>query len=145
MFDSSFLLSCLVRFPPMEKKVKIFDKGQKLIRKHEMASLVYLIKSGEVVVYDILDNDRKAVVATLGPGQIVGELATLQQRNHSMYVEAKEKTETVAFDAGEFKKKIKESDPLVQALIKVLVERVTGTSADFLKAKNDDLYFDGDD
>lgn len=128
----------------MESNVKVFDKGQMLIRKHEMATTVYLIKSGEVVVYDLTDDNKRVVIATLGPGEIVGELATMQGRNHSLYVEAKEKTQTIIFSIDAFKDKIAKADPLVQAMIKVLVERITLADEQILKAKTEDVYFEGD-
>ena len=128
----------------MENTIRTFDAGQKLIRKHEMATAVYLIKSGEVVVYDLLDDGKKVEIARLGKGQILGELASLQKRPHSLYVEATEKTQAVVINVETFKSKIKSSDPLVQALIKVLIDRVKGADEKLLMAKSQDVYFDGD-
>ena len=53
-----------------------FDPGSALIRERELGDLMFVLVSGKVTV-SVTDERESRSVATLGPGQLVGEMALM--------------------------------------------------------------------
>ncbi|MGD9047328.1 MAG: Crp/Fnr family transcriptional regulator [Anaerolineae bacterium] len=54
-----------------------FEAGEMVCRSREMASSLYFVVSGRVQIFRTTRNDRRFVVATLGPGSMFGEESVL--------------------------------------------------------------------
>jgi CRP/FNR family cyclic AMP-dependent transcriptional regulator len=57
--------------------VRSFQAGETVCEAEEMASSLYLVASGRVQLYRATRDDRRFVLATLGPGSMFGEAALL--------------------------------------------------------------------
>lgn len=121
------------------KRLRHLEQGTVLMRKSERATSVYMIKTGLLSVYDVFNDGSKTEIARLGPGQLVGELAMLENREHSLYVEAVLPSDVYAFSKEEFNAIVNEAHPLMQSLVKILAKRLHDTDEDLLIAKGQDL------
>ncbi len=81
-------------------------KGQVLFRQGEPSDLVYVVESGKLEVLLERTDHTQEVVATVGPGQHVGELGPLLGLQRSATVRAASPSKLTAFTATEFRSKI---------------------------------------
>jgi CRP-like cAMP-binding protein len=96
-----------------------FSPGQFLLRQGQVGSGAYVIVEGSVSVVRGTDE-----LATLGPGEFVGELAVIDQQPRFASVQAVEPTRVVAIASWDLLALL-ESDPALSLnLIKGLVARV---------------------
>jgi CRP-like cAMP-binding protein len=96
-----------------------FSPGQFLLRQGQVGSGAYVIVEGSVRVVRGTDE-----LATLGPGEFVGELAVIDQQPRFASVQAVEPTRVVAIASWDLLALL-ESDPALSLnLIKGLVARV---------------------
>ena len=77
---------------------RVFDPGETLISRGQVAHHIYLIASGSVSV-SVPEGDDRLVLATLGPGNVVGEIAFILRRAASADVIAQHPT--VAYELSE--------------------------------------------
>lgn len=78
-----------------------------------------MVQSGRVHVFS--SNDKHKVnLARLGPGEIFGEIALLSDEPRAASVEAAEDCNPIVVSREAFKEKLGNSDPTVQAMLKML-------------------------
>jgi CRP-like cAMP-binding protein len=58
-------------------QVRSFAAGETVCEPHEMATSLFLVASGRVQLYRTTRDDRRFVIATLGPGSMFGEASML--------------------------------------------------------------------
>jgi CRP-like cAMP-binding protein len=109
-------------------ELKRIAAGGYLIRAHEVDSTLFMIEDGHLDIVAMRDG-RPAVVATVGPGDVLGEVSFIDDSPRSVSVKAGEEEVTVrAFD----KKTLSETlafDPQLMAkfavaMTELLVERL---------------------
>ena len=66
-----------------------FKLGEEIIRQGDWGDNIYIIRRGEATV-ELAGTASRAIVATLGPDDICGEIAFLEQRKASAAVVARE-------------------------------------------------------
>ena len=111
------------------------DEGTLIIKEGERGHTAFLIQSGQVQVYTGTQG-RRINLATLGPGQIFGEMALLFDEPRTASVEALEKCSLVTITRETFKKKVEKSDPTVRAILPMLMKRIIQTNNVLLKNQN---------
>lgn len=109
------------------------SKGAVLLRQGEAGDDAYVVKSGTLQVY-IAQNGIEVPIATLGPGDIVGEMALLYNAVRCASVRATSDCELVILDKQSVLKTMDDSAPLVKSMMKVLSERVRRTNTKVVKA-----------
>lgn len=113
---------------------KKFAAGENILSKGQKAECAYLIKSGSVRVF--LEKDDKILdLATLGPGQIFGETALLEHASYGANVSAIEDTELTVITPASLEQKIQDCDPIIQSIIRMLIERQHKTNEALLKSE----------
>ncbi|HEY6880969.1 MAG TPA: cyclic nucleotide-binding domain-containing protein [Polyangiales bacterium] len=65
----------------------VFESGERIIRREEEASSIYLLASGAVSI-SVPEDGERLVLATLGPGEVVGEMSLILRRPASADVTA---------------------------------------------------------
>lgn len=100
-----------------------FSKGQMIIKQGDTQSRAYLVQSGSVGVF-ILNEGRKIQLATLGRGEIVGEMALITDQVRSANVEALEDCMLIQISRTEFEERLSQSDRAIRAVVKMLSRRV---------------------
>jgi CRP-like cAMP-binding protein len=102
---------------------RIFEKGRMIIRQGEKSSEAFLIHTGEVEVFDAHDNTEQQI-ARLGPSNIIGEMALIEDRVHRVSVRALEQTIVYVVSKELLDKKLRKADPLIKMLIDSLISRL---------------------
>ena len=99
-----------------------FEPGQEIFREGAPGDGVYFVKLGLVEIST--GTDERRVFSRLGPGEIFGEMAMIEQRPRSATVSAAEKTEVYFLPRGELLKFIERSPSLAIALLQQISHRL---------------------
>ena len=105
-----------------------FKIGEYLFRTGDPPHCAYLIESGTVDVV-VNKGGRVMVVGSLEAGQLVGEMALIDNQTRSAAARAQTVSTCVLVSKEEFKKRIENADPLMRAILKMLVDRLRKTTA----------------
>ncbi|MFH1057444.1 MAG: Crp/Fnr family transcriptional regulator [Pseudomonadota bacterium] len=109
-------------------KVKGYNQGQVIFREGQDGSYACIVNSGEVDVFKDVDG-RPMLLARLGRGAVFGEMALISSERRTATVVAATYTEVVVLEHERFQKTLAASNPLLQAIVKGLVERLAHTNA----------------
>lgn len=101
-----------------------FETGATLFREGEVGDSVYFIMSGKVKVYKTLNDGRLEELAILKDGEIVGEMAVLDDRPRSATVTALEPTEVMIVKKENFLSRMEQQPKLAINFLKLLAERI---------------------
>lgn len=88
----------------------------------EIGDCAYLIQRGGVEIA-VLRNGRKVVLATLGRGELFGELSLIDDAPRSASATTIEETVLLAVSRDAFRDKLVGTDPLVALFMRAVVER----------------------
>ena len=105
-----------------------FKIGEYLFKTGDPPLCAYLIQSGTVDVVVNKDGED-TVVSSLEAGQLVGEMALIDNQARSAAARAQTATTCVLVSKEEFKKRIEKADPLTRAILKMLVDRLRKATA----------------
>lgn len=106
----------------------IYPEGRVIIEQGEPAMEAFLIESGKVKV--TMERDGKQVeLAELGEDQIFGETALFKGSDYGATVTAMEETTVIKITPDILDAKIRLCDPMLRALIKMMMERQRRTNA----------------
>jgi CRP-like cAMP-binding protein len=103
-------------------ETRVYEKGDKLIAEGNNPTGLHLIASGEVAVIRS-DGGEAFVLATLGPGDIVGEVALVLRRPSSADVVAVHPTVTLHLTIEKFMSLIREHPTILGELYELAVKR----------------------
>ncbi len=108
-------------------------KGTVIIEQGDSAFFAYLIQSGSVVVYKEKDGET-VELAKLETGEICGEMALINEGTRSASVKTLEDCNLILISRTTFEEKLQKSDPTIQAMMKMLINRITGINDKAFKA-----------
>jgi uncharacterized protein (DUF2225 family) len=105
--------------------LRTFAEGQVLVREGDTAEAVYVILTGVVRVYrqDETSPDSMVELAQLGPGDVIGELATILGKPRSATVEAVEPTQVLEITRGQLPSLLKKQSGLERVVVQALRDR----------------------
>jgi cAMP-dependent protein kinase regulator len=110
-------------------ETRTFESGERLIRRGEPPSGVHLIASGEVEVVTEDASGERLVIASLGPGDVVGEVAMILRRMSSANVIAVHPTVTLHLSGTGFQEMMRAHPTLLAELYDLAVKRDEETSS----------------
>jgi CRP-like cAMP-binding protein len=115
--------------PPLVEtfETSVFEKGERLITEGEDANGLHLIASGEVAVVGH-EAGEPFVIATLGVGEVVGEVALVLRRKANADVVAVHPTVTLHLPREDFLTLIRDHPAILQGLYMLAVKRDEETS-----------------
>ena len=105
-----------------------FPKGARVFHEGDESDACYIIRSGEVRVTREHSDGRAIALATLGPGEIVGELAMLDGEVRSASVEALTDVELLAVAARDMRGLLERNPEITAKLVVALTRRVRETN-----------------
>ena len=108
-----------------------FRRGTEFIKKGEMAGEMYILKSGQVKVHD-----GEHLLAKLGEGEIVGELALLTPIPRTASVTAVEDVVVYKIGREHFLDLLYEKSELMSEIIEVLIRRIIALNDEIKKLKS---------
>ena len=100
-----------------------YQPGQEIIRQGDTGVGAFIIRSGKV---DIIQEKggRTAKLATLGPGDVIGEMALLDEFPRSATARAVEPTTAIGIQRWHFKGILESHPQLALALLPILSRRI---------------------
>ena len=127
---------------PMSKKGptilerRFVPKGSVFIKEGDQAFSAFVIQSGKVSVFS--EHAGKTVeLAKLGVGQICGEMALINEGVRTASVKAVEDCNLIVITRAAFEDKLNNSDITIQAVARMLIERIKSLNVDMLDKKGD--------
>ena len=94
-----------------------FPKGARVFHEGDESDACYVVRSGEVRVTREHSDGRAIALATLGPGEIVGELAMLDGEVRSASVEALSDVELLAISAPDMRGLLERNPEITSKLV----------------------------
>jgi EAL domain-containing protein (putative c-di-GMP-specific phosphodiesterase class I) len=105
--------------------IRAFFPGDTLFRQGDLAECAYIIDEGEVDV--IADRQGESeVVARIGPGQFLGEMAMLDAQPRSATAIARTRGSLTILAREQLTSRLREADPVVRYVVEVLLDRLRG-------------------
>ena len=99
---------------------QIFPTGAQIFSEGEAGHFAYVIENGKVEV-STLTNGRRVVLAQLGDGELLGEMALIDDNCRSATAIALEETQVVVLNRTDLQDRISEADELLQVLLRVTI------------------------
>jgi CRP-like cAMP-binding protein len=109
-------------------ETRTYEAGEALIRRGDASSGLHLIASGEVEVVTEEGGD-KLVLATLGPGEVVGEVGMILRRPAMSDVIAVHPSVTLHLSGNGFHEMLRQHPRLLAELYDLAVKRDEETSS----------------
>jgi len=113
---------------------RVYFPGDTLIKEGDDGSRAYLIEDGKVEVFRTIEG-RKVVLGERGKGQILGEMALIDNVGRIASCVAATKVTCVVITRPEFDKLMTRTSPLLKGIIRIMVANVR--SLDDLVVGND--------
>ena len=98
---------------------KVFYTGQKIFAEGDRGDRAYLIQSGNV---DIVKNEMP--LATLGPGELFGEMALIDDKPRMATAVAATDVAVVIISRDSFNEKLSKADPFIRGLLNIFVRNI---------------------
>jgi CRP-like cAMP-binding protein len=112
--------------------VRKFRKGEILVREGDTDTLAYIILSGSVEIFRAIKG-KKVVLATLGSGNIIGEMELITERPRTVSVAALEDTIVSAVNRDTFESMILEDPDCVIQLLNQVYHRMNHLNHIFME------------
>ena len=103
---------------------KTYDAGQPLFLEGDEGDSAFLVEDGAVMIYKKQDNGEEQSIAMLRRGEIVGEMALIDNAPRAAGAKALETTKVAIIPRAMFQQRLDKSDPIVKMLLKVFVQRL---------------------
>ena len=106
---------------------RTFDVGQTIFSDGEAGAEAYLVRSGYVSIWK-QDGSNKIELATRGPGEIIGEMALIDDKPRSATVTAKTKVEVEVITRNDLKTMMSSTPEPVVLILHQLLTRLRDTN-----------------
>lgn len=106
----------------MERKT--YEAGQPVFLEGDDGDMAFLIEDGAIMVYKRLEDGQEQSVALLRRGDILGEMALVDNAPRAASAKALETTKVALIPRDMFQSRVDRSDPIVKMLLKVFVQRL---------------------
>jgi diguanylate cyclase len=96
--------------------------GEALFRQGEPGDCAYIIESGQLEVFRG-KNARRRVLALLGPGELIGEMAVIDHGPRTASAVARKPTRLRVITREHLQGRVDSDDPLVRVLLRLILKR----------------------
>lgn len=104
--------------------VRGFARGRALMHEGQVPDRVLLLRSGLVKVYRTTPTGKEVVLAVRGTGELVGELAAIDDSPHSASIVALERVEALVVSTGAFRRFLTDHPAASLVLLRMLSRRL---------------------
>lgn len=112
-----------------------FRRGEALFHQGDAGDSLYVLVEGSVAVVVSSENGDRMVLTTLGPPDVLGEIALLDGGPRSASAEAVEDTATLVLSRAAFLELVRDHPPFAEQLLRTLgglVRRLSEQASDFV-------------
>jgi EAL domain-containing protein (putative c-di-GMP-specific phosphodiesterase class I) len=102
--------------------LKNAEKGEILFREGERAGPAYIIVKGRVEI-SVTRDGSAVVLGTLGPNEILGEMAVIDQHRRTATATVLEDSVLSIITPEQIQQRISRADPVVRSLLNILLQR----------------------
>jgi CRP-like cAMP-binding protein len=115
------------------RNVKILDRrvyrpGQTLFHEGDQAWAAFLIESGEVEIIRSAGERHEVVLATVGAGELIGEMGLIDKSPRSATARSVGMTVVQVINEQNFSRLLTNAEPGLVALLKVLLRRLRASN-----------------
>ena len=101
-----------------------FKRGEYIVEQGKKCESLFIILAGRARVVVTDRRDREVILATLHPGDYVGEMSLIDHDPHSATVAAEVQTDALVLGGGDFSRCLLENNSTMTAVLKGLVQRL---------------------
>ncbi len=101
------------------EEVQVVKAGEILFTKGERGDRMYLVKSGQI---DVKVEER--LLETIGPGELLGEMALIDQSHRSATAVASVESEVIGINEGRFLRLIEKQPGFALELLRIVCSRL---------------------
>ena len=113
------------------------ESRKRIFSEDEPGDYAHLIVSGHVETRESMGKEGPQVVAVLGPGDVVGEMALFDARPRMAEAVTLEDTEVVIVAREEYLKRLNEMNPVMRRMLQIMGGRVRSMTDEFMKRKSE--------
>ncbi len=101
-----------------------FKRGELIVEQGKNYEELYIILAGRARVVVTDKKAREVILATLQPGDHIGEMSLIDQEPHSASVEAEMQTDALVLAGSDFTRCLKDNPAMMQSVMRGLVQRL---------------------
>ncbi|MEY4713439.1 MAG: hypothetical protein RIS88_2889 [Pseudomonadota bacterium] len=101
-----------------------FKRGEAIVEQGQKSNTLFILLTGRARVVSADRRGREVILATLQPGDYVGEMSLIDNQAHSASVRAEVQTDMLALGRAEFARCLPENSSMAYAIMKGLVQRL---------------------
>lgn len=113
----------------------LFPSGKTIFREGEAPGNVYLVKRGKVRLVKNHGKDE-VILEEIGENGVFGEMSLIDQTSRSATALAIDDTECYVLNRQEFDSHLKDMDPFMRGVFRIIVSRLRDTTAQLTALKN---------
>lgn len=125
---AKILAMSLDAFLSAHAQVQVFEAGAPIVVEGAQAEAAYVLREGHAAVFRKRANGSEALLARLGPGDIVGEMALLRYDFYTLSVRAESPVVAYVIPPDLLHDQMRQTPPLVRAILDMLLDRVNETN-----------------
>lgn len=119
------LLTCVQAESVADAVIKRrFKRGEVVVEQGHKSNTLFILLTGRARVITADKRGREVILATLQPGDYVGEMSLIDNQPHSATVRAEVQTDMLALGRAEFARCLPENSSMAYAIMKGLVQRL---------------------
>ncbi|MGH6626009.1 MAG: Crp/Fnr family transcriptional regulator [Burkholderiaceae bacterium] len=101
-----------------------FKRGERIVEQGKKSNALYIVLTGRARVMSADNRGREVILATMQPGDYIGEMSLIDNEPHSASVRAEVQTDVLMLGRAEFARCLPENSSMAYAVMKGLVQRL---------------------
>lgn len=101
-----------------------FKRNEEIVEQGKMTDSLFIILTGRARVLKVDNRGKEVIIATLHPGDYIGEMSLIDNEPHSATVTAEVQTDVLVLGRAEFARCLPENNSMSYAIMRGLVQRL---------------------
>jgi len=114
---------------------KSFPKGTVFFKEGDKGDEAFLIVTGKIQLRKNVLSEYPQMLSTVGPGDVVGEMALIDNRPRSAEAMASEDAEVFVIPRDDFSARLAKMNPVMRRILQIMVQRVRSMTDEFMQRK----------
>ena len=105
------------------------EPGTRLFLEGDSGDKAYLVLAGTVEISKKVGEDETAVIAALGKGEIIGEMALIDDQPRAATARVSQHAQLMVITRDDMEARLAKTDPVVRQLLKTFVNRLRSVTS----------------